>query len=135
MFLSSKKVQRVRQQRKHADILQVIRKVQTSISLALEFNNIRVHQEKRIPDQLLDRPSQINIKYNVLEKLLVKEEWKHNVSTKEALPHEVMICKASGRKMTGGIGKEVRDERIRRNMREFLAKKGSMKRITFDLVD
>ena len=112
----SKKVQRVRQQRKHADILQVIRKVQTSISLALEFNNIRVHQEKRIPDQLLDRPSQINIKYNVLEKLLVKEEWKHNGSTKEALPHEGIICKVSERKITGDIGKAVRDNRSRRTM-------------------
>ena len=53
-FVSSKKVQMVRQQRKHADILQEIRKVHTSIPLAMEFNHIRGHQDESIPAQLLD---------------------------------------------------------------------------------
>ena len=35
LFLSPKKVQRVQKQRKHADILQTISKVQTSIPLAI----------------------------------------------------------------------------------------------------
>ena len=54
LFLSFKKVQRVRQQRKHADILQTISNVQTSIPLEMEFNHIRGHQDESIPAQLLD---------------------------------------------------------------------------------
>ena len=45
LFLLSKNVQRVLQQRKHAYILRVIRKVRMSIPLALEFNHVRGHQE------------------------------------------------------------------------------------------
>ena len=37
--------------------------------------------------------------------------------------------------MTWDIGKEVHDERSKRNMRELLSQKGRMKRTTFDLVD
>ena len=37
--------------------------------------------------------------------------------------------------MTGDIGKEVCDERIRRNMRQLIAYKGRMIITTFDLVD
>ena len=66
-FLLSKKVQRVQQQRKHADILRTIRQVRTSIPLALEFNYVRGHQDERISAQILDHPSQINIEGNVLK--------------------------------------------------------------------
>ena len=44
LFLWSKKVQSVRQKRKHADILRVIRKVRTSISMEMEFNHVRGHK-------------------------------------------------------------------------------------------
>ena len=57
LFLSYKKVQRVRQQKKHADILWAICKVPKSIPLELEFNNICGNQDGRIPARLLDRPS------------------------------------------------------------------------------
>ena len=106
-----------------------------SISLELEFNNVRGHQDDRIPDRLLDRPSQINIECNVLAKLLVREDWNHNVSTREEIPNEGMICKVAGMKMTGDLEKAVCDKRIRRNMREFISQKGRIKRITFNLVD
>ena len=45
-------------------------------------------------------------------KLSFREDWKQNVSTREALPHEGMICTVAGRKMTGFIGKAVHDKRI-----------------------
>ena len=48
LFLSYKKVQRVRQKSKHADILRFICKLWTSITLALEFNNVRGHQYERV---------------------------------------------------------------------------------------
>ena len=66
--------------------------------------------------------------------MLVREEWKHNGSTREALPHEGIICKLSGRKITGDIGKEVHDKIISITMRELLAQKGRMKRTTFNLL-
>ena len=109
LFLSPKKLQRVCPQRNHADILQAIREVQTSIPLASDFNHVCGHQYKRISDQLIGRPSQINIECDVMEELFVREEWKNNGSTREALSHEGMICKVSGRKLTGNIGKSVCD--------------------------
>ena len=68
-------------------------------------------------------------------KLLVREEWKHIGSTREAFPNEGIICKVEGRKMTGGIVKEFCNYSSRRNMGEFVAQKGRTKRITFALVD
>ena len=59
----------------------------------MEFKHVRGHQDKKIPAQLLDRPSHINIEYNVLGKLLVREEWKQNGPIREALPHDGIICK------------------------------------------
>ena len=112
--------------------MQSISKVQISIPLAKEFNHVRGHQDERIPDQLLYRSSQINIRCNVLEKMLVREEWKQNFSTRGALPHELIICKVAGRKITGDIGKAVRDDSIRKTIREFLDQKGRMKVTTFD---
>ena len=64
---------------------------------------------------------------DVLEKRLVKEEWKHHGSTSEALPNEGIICKVSGREMTGDTVKAVRGERSKRTMIEFLDQKGNMK--------
>ena len=72
LFLSSKILQRVRQQRKDADILRAIRKVWTSITLTLELNHLRGNQDERIPAQLLERPSHINTECNVLAKLLAR---------------------------------------------------------------
>ena len=117
------------------DILWVISKVWTSIPLAMELNHIRGHQDDRIPDQLLDCPSQINIKCNVLETMLVREEWKHNGSTREALPHEGIICKVAGSKATGDTGKEYLEKRSKRKMNEFLAHNYRVKITNFDLVD
>ena len=62
LLLSSKKVQRVQQQRKHVDILREIFKVKTLIPLALDFNHVRGNLGKRIPAQLPDRPLLINTK-------------------------------------------------------------------------
>ena len=67
--------------------------------------------------------------------MLVREEWKQIGSTRESLPHEVMIYKVVVSKMIGDISKAVRDERNRRTMREFLYQKVRMKITTFDLVD
>ena len=120
---------------KHADILRGISKVQTSIPISLELNHLCGHQDKRIPAKLLDRPSQINIECDVLGKRLVREQQKQNVSTREALPHEGMICEVTGRKVTGNIVKSVCDKRSRITMGGFLPQKGRMKRTTFDLVD
>ena len=83
----------------------------------------------------MERPSQINIECNVLENLLVGKDWKQNVSTREELPHEGIIFKIAGRKMTGYLVKAVCDKRSRRTMREFLDQNGRMKRTTLDLVD
>ena len=88
-----------------------------------------------MPAQLLKRPSQIIIECNVLGKILVREEWKQNGSTREALPHDGIIFKVAGRKITGDIGKSVCDDRIKITIIEFLAHKGRMKKTTFDLVD
>ena len=54
------------------DILQEICKEQKSIPLAMDFNHIRIHQDDRIPDKLMDHKSQINIECDVLVKLLVR---------------------------------------------------------------
>ena len=117
------------------DILQAIRKVRTSIPLVLELNQVCGHQYKSISAQLLDRPSQINIECYVLSKLLVREEWKNNVPIREALTHEIMICKVAGRKMKGDIGKAVCDKRSRRTMRYLLSQKSRMKIKNFNLLD
>ena len=66
LFLSSKKLKRVRQKRKHEDILWAICKVQTSVPLVMDFNNLRGHQDKRIPAQLMEFPSKIKIECNGL---------------------------------------------------------------------
>ena len=66
---------------------------------------------------------------------MVREEWENNSPIREALPHEIIFCKVSGRKITSGIGKAICDKRSKRTMREFLAQKGRMKRTTFELVD
>ena len=83
---------------------------------------------------MLDLPSQMTIKRNVLGKLLVRWEWKKNVSIRVARPHKVIIYKVSGSKMKGYIGKTFHDKRSRRTMREFLAQKGRIKTTNFDLV-
>ena len=88
-----------------------------------------------IPDQLLDLPSQINIKFNVLSTLLVREKWKHNESTRDAISHEGMICKVTGGNITCNIGKALRDERSIRTMRDLISQKGRMRITTLDLVD
>ena len=67
LLLSTKKVKMVFQLRKHSDILLSICKVRTSIPMALEFNHMRGHQDDRVPNQLLDRPSHINTKFDALE--------------------------------------------------------------------
>ena len=68
LFLSSKKLQRVRHQRKHAYILRGINGVWTSIPLAMWFNHIHRYQDDMILSELMYRPSQINIECNVLLK-------------------------------------------------------------------
>ena len=83
----------------------------------------------------MDRPSQINSECNVLGNLLVRDEWKYNGSTREAPAHEGIICKVSGRKMTGDTGKAVHDKRSRITTREFLAQKGTMEISIFDFLN
>ena len=103
--------------------------------MLLEFNHVSGHQDNSIPAKLLYHPPQIKFDCDVLEKWLVREEWKYNGSTREELQHEGMICKLSGRKITGDIGKAVCYNRSSKTMEESLAQKGRMKRTTFGLVD
>ena len=83
----------------------------------------------------MNRPSQIKIECDALGKLLVREDWKNNGSTREAHLHEIVICMVGGRNMTGDICMAVCDKRSRRTMREFLDQKGRMKITTLDLVN
>ena len=70
-----------------------------------------------------------------MEKLFVRDEWKHKSSTSKEIPNEAMLCELVGRKMIGDIGNKVCDKRSRRNMKEFLSQKVRIKRKIFGLMD
>ena len=101
----------------------------------MKFSHIYGHQDERLPEQLLDRNSQLNIECDGLAKRLVVEEWRQQGKSRETLPHERMVCIVDGEKMIGDIGSCVRDVRGKQFMKKHLADTGKMAGKVFDKVD
>lgn len=135
LWLSSQLSQRVSPKRAHSDTIRAIRLVRAMIPITLRFGHVRGHQDETVLYDDLDRRAQLNIEMDILAKEYVRAEWLHGAAAPEALPHERVVCRVAGHKVTGDVGPAIRNERSRKIMRTFLTSKGKLTTAAFDDVD
>ena len=135
LYLSSLINDRVSPKQKHSDILRTIRHVRGKLPIDITFKHISGHQDETTLYELLDRPSQLNIDCDLLAKAGLRRFHKEKLVPPDALPHEEILIRIKGEKITGDIGPPLRNEVSRVKMRTFLDVKGTLSAEAFNTVD
>ena len=83
----------------------------------------------------MNRSLQLNIYCDLLTKVRLRKVHKENTTNKDTLPHETIIIRINGTKVTGEICPPLRDEASTVSIRDFYTSKGILPIHAFDKVD
>ena len=135
VLLSSITGSRLPQKTQHADMIRLIRDISIKFPISMSFHHIYGHQDKWIPYELLDRPSQLNVDCDKLAKAGLKRDITRNQITHDILPREQISIFIDGQKATTSIGPHLRDAISKSNLRSHLHNKGVISEDIFDHID
>ena len=135
ILLSSITGSRLPQKNPHADVLRLIRATVIKLPIPTKFQHIYGHQDKWLPYSSLSRPSQLNVICDKLAKAGLKRDISHNTQVYDILPQEQISIFIDGSKVTGSVGRPLRDAISKIQLRNHLDEKGILSAESFDHID
>ena len=121
IFLSEIVGPRLAAKTSHADVLRLIRYIHNKLPATVSFAHIYGHQDDHVAFTDLSREVQLNITCDQLAKAGLRRDITHNTPTHNTLPIEQIAIFIDGIKVTGPVGKPLRNAISRQRMRTHLA--------------
>ena len=119
----------------HADVLRLIRYIHNQLPITVSFAHIYGHQDDHVAFTELSREVQLNVTCDQLAKAGLRRDITYNKPVHNTLPIEQIAIFIDGRKVTGSVGKPLRNAISRQRMCNHLASNKCLTPQAFDKVD
>ena len=106
---------------KHSDVVRAIRVAKQDIPVPIRYVQVMGHRDDQIPWHRLTNKEQLNILCDDLAKLRRAQEQDLPTPSREILPHEHMVIRLAGKKISLDPGKAIRQYVPRQEMRQYHA--------------